>query len=150
MRGETNHTETTHTSFLSPFRRQKKTLLFAYSIHNYIHTQKTSISAHFTIAMSNLVPAKERASVTVVVSTGDDDDERAPFSPCFARIESITTASKKRTKTIVHNLSHAFPENTVTAVMGPSGSGKTTLLSFLTNSLPSNLRAKGERQFPGV
>ena len=101
--------------------------------------------------MSDLVPAKERASVTVVVSTGGDDDERTPFSPCFARIESITTVSKKRSKTtIVYHVSHSFAENTVTAVMGPSGSGKTTLLSFLTNSLPSNLRAKGERQFPGV
>ena len=68
----------------------------------------------------------------------------------YARVEAISTTSKKKSKTIVHPLEVAFPENSVTGVMGPSGSGKTTLLSFLTNSLPSNLKAKGECSFPGV
>mmetsp|Transcript_5940 Transcript_5940/g.11662 ORF Transcript_5940/g.11662 Transcript_5940/m.11662 type:complete len:81 (-) Transcript_5940:908-1150(-) len=42
------------------------------------------------------------------------------------------------------------PKDGITAILGPSGSGKTTLLSVLTNSIPSNIVARGNVCLPGT
>ena len=62
------------------------------------------------------------------------------FTDGYAEIETVAT---KKGHQILHPMRVDFPEGSVCAILGPSGGGKTTFLNILTDSIPSNIKARG-------
>jgi phosphate transport system ATP-binding protein len=65
-------------------------------------------------------------------------------------VETKKLTITKPGKQILNDISLAFKEHTITAIIGPSGAGKTTFLSALNRLNPANLMMSGKVYFKGI
>lgn len=65
-------------------------------------------------------------------------------------VETKKLTIAKQDKQLLNDISIAFKEHTITAIIGPSGAGKTTFLSALNRLDPASLTVSGKVYFKGI